>query len=155
MPAPTIQDIYKFETALMNASEAVLTAAGITSSFAQMDNSNLSTPRVELQGVMGAPTGHVKLSGSMAYHDAWNATMNIIVVTERTNNPTFHNEFTGKVIAHLSDASQLNSGSNMPYHYVARSDFMGSSPSVEAEDNKDVSSLTFALSVWVKPTAWL
>lgn len=154
MPAPTIYELYKFETHIISASKAILNNAGITASYAQQDNSNLPSPRVELQSIFGSPTGHVHISGSTAKYDSWNATMNVLVVTDRTNNPTFHYDFTSKIISLLGEYSNYNSGSNLPYHSVVKADYNGSTPSVETDDNKDVSALSFVLSVWVKPSAW-
>ena len=103
--------------------------------------------------ISGQPSGHTKISASRAIYDAWNVSLNVLVVTERTNSPTYHCDFTSKVINALGDDTNYNTGSLMPYHYIARADFQGSVPNVET-DNRDLSALSFALSVWVRPEAW-
>jgi len=154
MPATNTYELYKFETYVMSGSKSILLGEGISCSYAQQDNSNLPSPRVEVQTVFGSPTGHVRFSGSKAMYDSWNAQLNVVVVTDRTNNPTAHYDLTSKVIALLSDTDKWNSGSVLPYHCVPRADYNGSTPSIEADDNKDLSALSFVLSVWIRPTEW-
>lgn len=155
MPAPNIETLYKFESYIMAAAETVLNNAGVSSSYVQRDDAELTTPRVELQFALGAANGHVYLSGSKAYQDGFEGNLSALVVTDRFNNSSFHNEFSSKVSALLSDPSNFNSGSNLPYHSVVRSDLVSVSPTINTEDGQDVSGLSFVLSIWIKPTSWL
>lgn len=155
MPAPTFYDLYKFEKYVADGAKTILSVAGISSSYAQQDNANLGTPRVEIQTVLGTPTGHAKLSGSKAYYDNWNVTLNAVVVTERKDGShATHYDYTGKVISTLGDTTNWNSGSVLPYHFISRATYNGASPAVEAERNKDLSGLNFILSIWIKNDAW-
>jgi len=147
-------ELFRFETYIMSASMQILADNNITAAYAQQETSNLPTPRVEVQAVIGQPNGHTHISASKAMYDAWNANLNVVVVTERTLNQASHYEFTSKVIELLGDYANYNSGSLLPYHYVARADHQGSVPSIEAVDNKDLSALNFVLSVWIRPEKW-
>lgn len=155
MPAPNIFELYKVDTYIMSASLNVLNNAGISDVFTLRGNQNLPTPRVELISATGNPLGHVFVSGSKGYYDSWNVTLNATVVTDRAETPSMHDTYFSKVAALLADYSTYNSGSNLPYHTVYRADFSGASPTVQTEDNQDISTLSFVLSVFVKPEAWL
>ena len=154
MPVSNRNELFKFETYLISGSKTILNNAGITTAYAQQDNTNLVSPRVELQSVVGNRTGHVHISASKADYDAWNATLNVVVITDRTNNPSSHYDLTSKVINLLANPENFNSGSTLPYHSVTRADYNGSTPQIETEDNKDLSALSFVLSVWIRPNAW-
>jgi hypothetical protein len=151
MPNPLIFD---FENAVMSASYEVLTTAGIVTVDRQRDSDEKTTPRVELQAIMGAPTGHVHISGSQNFLDSYSVTLQAYVVTERSINNSEHNTIRNTVIEKLTDGNNMNSGSLMPYHHITICDFGGSQVSTDQESNYDMTGITFNLQVWVKPSVW-
>jgi hypothetical protein len=153
MQAQSLKQLYEFEPYIISASRAVLNSEGITA-FAQQDSRSFTTPDVSLQSIIGTPGRHVKLSGSKAYPDEFNVQLGVLVTTARNRNASTHYQYTSKVVAALSDPTNYNSGSNLPYHTVRAATYNGSTPRIEPSNNFDLTELNFALSVWIKPPAW-
>jgi len=149
------QDLFKFEKSIMSASVEILKQVDITSSFMQTGATDLSTPRVELQSLTGGPIGHVKnttYSGSI--YDAYNGTLQVLVVTDRALNAVSQTDFTSKVISQLSNLRNFNTQSILPNHYVSKIDFRSTNVRVDAEANMDFSALSMEYIIWIRPDAW-
>jgi hypothetical protein len=152
--APDLITLHQFVEAILSGSKMVLQSNGITGVEIQQDIDDLSTPRVELQVVMGSPLGHVYPTGSKVLFDAYNGSLNATVVTDRINNKVSHSVFAGKVQSILSDLSYFNTGSILPYHLLSRMDLRGSAVSLETEQNNDLTNIGFEFQIWIRPDAW-
>ena len=149
------QELFKFEYYFLSASIEVLKRVGITASFAQAGTADLTTPRVELQSLTAGPIGHVKnTSYSGSIYDAYNGTIQALVVTERALNRSLHSEFTSKVISQMSNLINYNTGSILPYHVITKIDFRSTNVSVDAEANMDFSALAMEYIIWIRPESW-
>lgn len=153
---PDFTQIYNFTDAVLSASAVSLTAAGITSVPLQRGADNLTTPRVEVQVSIGSPAGpgagHRFQSGSIDLFDAYNGTLNAMVVTEKINNPASHSLYTALAYAAIGDITQLNA--NMPYHKILQMTPNAVNVRVEPEVNADISVLSLAFIILIRREAW-
>jgi len=149
-------EVYKFEHYILSASYEMLSKQGITSLPIQRDSNNLTSPRVELQAVMGTPTGHVKILSGSVRNDSWNGQFNAICYTDRIENHSSHSVFVARVMDILGDSNNWNSGSwaYLPYHSMGSIDHRQTAVSVDAEDGKDISALAFGFQIWIRPNSW-
>lgn len=148
----TLLDI---ETPVLNACKDVLTNNNITTCFLNRDTGSLSTPRVELQYVVGQPIGSYYISSSVAEYNAWNCQLTALVVTDRATNPTSHSRYVATVRNLLGDYRNINNQTtSMPHHMIVKSNNVNTQVTIEGNLDLDLSAVVFDQVVYIRPDAW-
>lgn len=143
---------YAIEDAVEAAIFSVLAAAGF-SPFIQRTKSQLVTPRVEVQFVLGASREHMVNVLGVNRNDAWDGVLRTRIVTDRTNNATDHRTYRANVRATLSNISLITS-SNLPDHEIRRMQESGTPLEISDQHDQDISEVQWALVVAVKFPSW-
>ena len=170
MPA-TIEQLYNFESAIETAIKSALLAAGIKEEYGievytsqdETDFQNIR-PRIELEFVASAPTGHRITSNATAYlPDSWEGTLQVALITnssDGTSGVTDHSGWRARLRYELdliestlvSDAG--GDDTLLPYHSVNKFLAAGSTPTMKPEDGYIESRLAYEIHFNIRPTAW-
>jgi len=152
MAAPDTQSLYQFENALENAAKAILTAIPLNA-YRQRDTATLATPWAAVQLSGTRADGGMHQIGNVGWPNSFEASLRIIIATNRTKNASDHSAYVGKVRAAMYTLTNW-SGALLPYHYVWSAMETGSVPSIDAEENWDMTEITFALKFQINELAW-
>ncbi|MBM3758410.1 MAG: hypothetical protein FJW38_31110 [Acidobacteria bacterium] len=153
MPAPNVAELYKYEESLEAAFVTILSAASVTA-VKQRNSATVAAPYVAIQLQAGTATGRMKYYNSKPLYDAWSATLQTTIVTERLQNDASHSTFRAKVRELLYDAQAQITTDNLPYHAVTKFFEGSSSPQVEEENNHDVTVIQWVMEFQIRSTAW-
>lgn len=136
---------YQFEKATEDGVAALLESAGLTVEK-QQGTGNLSTPRAELQvSLTGARPDTIRGDSSAGfYHAGFDVALAVNTVTTRGDSSENHAEAVGKVRHALRNRGAFTS-SVMPAHQVVDIRLTGSSVSIEADLNLDVTTDTYEI----------
>jgi len=119
------------------------------------NETNLVTPRIEVQLVLGAIQGHYgKDSFGRIWQDVWQASLHCSVWTNRTNNNSFHGELRARIRKFLRYAESALGPDVIPYHTLSKIAESGTTPTIMADTNIDQSEITFSCFVSVRSDAW-
>lgn len=153
--APNYETLFDVETAIEKAFKIRLKQEGI-SAFTQAEYVDLVIPRVDIQCRLGAAQGHRGRARTGEFvEDAWSAVIALQVVTKRDElEPALHGRMRGK-IRWISRYFADKFGEDvLPYHCITSIRESGSTPSVSADDDADVSSIQFACVIGIRTNAW-
>jgi|SRR6185503_17316406 len=153
MPAPDFETIYAIEDALDLAFATLIRAADLAA-WTQREVSQVVTPYSAVQVSLGASTEHYALVGSNYRPDIWNASLQIQVVTDRKNNNPLHSTYRAKIRNVLADDAAIKASALLPYHEVFSTLETGTTPTIQAENDLDISTLTYAVKVGTRSGAW-
>lgn len=157
MAAPDYPTLYRFEDTLLPQYKAVLTTNSVTS-YILRSTSDMATPRVEMEMMMGGTDGHAfTVPGGGTMFDRWNFTLNVKVVTARNQSAASHTTYLGKVrYLMLAPSTHTTINALLSYHVLCIQ-LMGEDPSeleVIPDEDHDVTTLKFSGMVAIKSDAW-
>lgn len=153
MPAASIAILYQFESYLDLAVQSVLQSEGVTA-FVQGGTDTLTTPRCEVQFSLGSDRKHLVPSDGSFWPNEFNGTLRLAIATNRGQNSDSHKEYRAKAIWLLNDYNRQFTSSNLPYHEVIDMTLTSATPTVQSEDDIDISTLTFSVVVGIRTDAW-
>lgn len=120
-----------------------------------------TTPRVDLQFVLGAPVHRHILNPSNGNaqaqpFDAWQYNLLATIVTERTQNGNQHVELIGKTRYNLQYFRLLDTFTSVvcPYHSITSIEEVGQQDSVDDANNIQMTQLTFRGVLNIRESAW-
>lgn len=180
MSAPSFDEVYNFEGAILNPLAMLIAAQGIA--IYTPSNDALRTdawiaanptlvdlvlpsnvdfqelrPRVEMVYQHGSETGHVY--PPVCRPDVWTASLMVGIVTAPI--AAAHEQFRARVrnvmaICRTTLYNDRTTGTDalLPYHCILDIVDSGTSPATQPEDGHYLSSLTYQLKVNIRPTAW-
>lgn len=154
MPAPTIELLLAYETAVESAWVSILNAAGLQ---AHQEFSDISkeTPFVDVMLTAAMPTGQRYIVGGKQYFNAWSGNMVSRVVTQRGRNSDRHVELLGRVRMQAQNFDSLFTPANLPWHSVNLMQEIGTiQRGVDPERLTDFSELHHRIDFNVLATAW-
>ena len=156
MPATSHPVLYQWEDTIEDACLVLLAGADISNTYKQRSDDVTSTPRVGVQFVPGAATGHL-FRGQAADTEHWDqfdATLNIELVTDRQRDAATpqHTEILGKIRWAVADCD--NWGAALDYHEVLKVMPQGTTQTVDEEQGQDASTLTYSITFGIRPDAW-
>lgn len=151
----SINTLYDIQTPVEDAAKAILTYNGLKNIFTSRGTGSKDTvPYVSIEAGSFIPNSHVHLSGSYFYHDIFNGSMEVLVITERKLTPASHSVYVGKVMNYMMANDLFNTQSAMPNHYMIRSTISGVQTSTDEERFLDGTKVSFNLTVAVRPDVW-
>lgn len=155
MPAANIETIYQFEDAIESAASSILTAAASLTCYQQRGTSAESTPfaTVQLSGVAAHGKQFATGSNGFNWPIDFNATLTVVVTTNRHENAASHASYLGKVRRQLYDLSNWSDG-RLPYLKVVLVGEQGTSPGFLEYERFDQTTMTFRLMFVIKADAW-
>lgn len=112
-------------------------------------------PRIEVSVTSGGNTNHMKsIGGGFAVFSEWQVGVQFNIITERSANRTLHRDLRGKVrkVMHTTDNATFNA--QLDYHDMMMVQEMGSSHSVDDENDHDITTLNFNMILRVRENAW-
>lgn len=169
MSAPDFKTCYQIEQAMESASLLLLSGSGVISYCASKETTNRETPAVRVRYNKGQATGHYApmfnasdsliMTGpttALMKQDVFKGTLVADVLTDRSADNSYHQQYVGLVRDLFGNKYNFNSGSILPYHSVLFIEEQESSMNVDQSDVKDfdTTQLTFAMTVEIKPSAW-
>ena len=144
-------ELFKYSDYMLSASVELLKAQSI-SVYGQRGSEDIRTPAVELQVNIGTPIGHVHVEDSSVVYDSFNGTLNATIVSNRTINDSNHSNLVTDVYYYLGDIEAYNS--ILPYHGLLMMKPNGYAVNVQADENTDISAVTFDFIIYIKPESW-
>tara|TARA_R110000868_G_scaffold202766_1_gene450537 strand:+ start:126 stop:593 length:468 start_codon:yes stop_codon:yes gene_type:complete len=152
----TLDELYQFERWTEEGFAAIL--AGVCPKiYASREPCDLESPRVEIKAVIGPALQHSKsfTSGSTDAYDAFEAALEITIVTNRTGNEWTmnHPRLIGSVRSRLTMRYLIGRWSS-PVVVPADLRATGTADTFSDENDIDTTSLTYYLVFNVAPTAW-
>lgn len=161
MRAPNIDELHKFEDHIEGALKQALGTLGI-SVYTQRDVENLETPRIEVQLGMGAATGQKARDSKRVWrNNTWNAQVIFLIATGRiaeSESCSKPDDNHAIYRAHIRSVVSLNNfglpRETLPYYYVTVTSEAGTSPSVQAPNDDDVSQITFNVIISIRKDSW-
>lgn len=152
MVAPDAITLYQLEDHLEDAAREILESGGVNC-LTQRSDEKRSLPVVGLLAQIGKQTRHkARLPDGSFCFDAWEARLSATIITDRTANGDRHDLIRAKVRCLLGDPSRWNAP--LPYHAIADVLEAGTSPTLEQDEDLDVSEIAFELVVNIRPDAW-
>jgi hypothetical protein len=158
MPAPDIKTLYKFESNVEPAVKAALIAAGLPDGNVTiaLGSTTLATPSTEVTLRLGANNGHKFPPPTLSYwvFDQWGCVVNVVIRTNRGSNAASHEDYRATLRMVLPDVfARINAA--LTYHAFAEPfREQGTSISVDAENDHDISELSFSSVLAIKRDAW-
>lgn len=154
MPSSDFQTLYQFEDAIESAVKTLFTNNSITA-YRQRDNNTRVTPAVDIQFSTGAATEHLGYTcDGKLRPDTWNGSLQIRIVTTRSKNDASHSTLRGKIRNLLYSFEDNLTRTLLPHHSIARVMETGTTPQIEADEDHDISSISFNLVFAIRPDAW-
>lgn len=166
MSAPDLETIYDFEGAVEPAAKAVLQSYGLKA-FTQMETTELPKERVDVQLLVGAPTGHKGIVSQEPFRmadDTWAAQLVFNIWTERfpldgagqpvAADPRHHGRMRARVRMACEVFIDRFTEAVMPFHVLKTIKQQDTDPTVNLEDDLDVSALIFTCLLAVRTGAW-
>lgn len=149
--------IFKIETAIADAVEAVLESDGLNF-YDLLSTSTVSTPCV------GIGVGNVREIGrkyphtdGVIYPSAWAFDLVLEVVTDRRKNSSSHFTYLATVRKHMAQRQLSTTGMNarLASHQIADMECTGSTFAVQDEGkDRDITTINYQGVIFVKDAAW-
>lgn len=155
MPAATNWlDLYKFEDAIESAALAIIAGAGIQNAYIQRAAEEIATPSVGVQLSVGGATEHYgrREGDGEIFLDTWTGTLTFAIMTDRTRNRAFHTDNLAKLRWLMQNVQAFEP--LMPFHQITKIIETGTSPQLKAEDDRDVSEISFAIIFNIRAGSW-
>jgi hypothetical protein len=155
--APDWKTFYKFEANVLAGWNTILQNAGISPDqlFQEFMATSSTTPRMELNVVGMKPTGHKgEYKPGFFTWDAWHGQLITKTITRRNVNGEFHDDLlaTARVEAlYFNDRFQEDV---LPYYIMVTIEDAGSIRVVDPERDEDITELTHAFRIGVRPGAF-
>lgn len=165
MPAPDFDTIYDQETALEDALVAVLPGYGLNPFTVRGDEElpaeGLPADRVDVTVALGEVQGHKSqvTPGQWAY-DAWRGQIKVDIYTQRRakTDPAYDAKLHRRLRARVRRAFQYFEGkfteAVLPYHTLTQVREAGTTPTIDAGDDTDVSTILFDCIIGVRSGQW-
>jgi len=151
----TYEQAYDIQTYVESSSMAILSNAGIANAYDSRGGSVEITPRVECAFKLGPAGTHVQIVNDICLYDTYAGSLSLTVVTDREVTKGSHASYQRKVLNAFKDKEVYNSGSfAMPFHQVQSLILTGILPTVGADNNLDLSGITYDMRICVNATAW-
>ena len=125
--------------------------------YTQRDTDEVTTPYASVQYVTGAATSHESalLSDGSRRFDTWDGNLSIGIATNRDKDKLDdHTTLRGRIRNLIYDWRNTITDALLPYHSILNVIESGTTPATAADDNHDVSTITFQLKFQVTPSAW-
>lgn len=162
--APDYDTIFDVEHAVETAVKAVLASFGIAG-FTQMETTDLPRERVDIQLQLGGQRPHRGLIGGGQHcRDSWDGTLVFNVWTPRMESdgngqqvpadPRKHGKFRGRIRWAVEHFAGSFTEALLPYHSLVSIEQINTDPTINLEDDLDVSALQFRVIVGVRTGAW-
>ena len=151
-----LDELYQFEHWLETGFKQLL--AGVCPSiYGSREASDLVSPRVEIKAVLGPALQHHKASyaGATSEHDAFEATIEVTIVTNRTGNEGTlnHPRLIGSVRSRLV-MRQIVQTWQSPVALIADIRGTGTIDTFSDENDIDFTTISYYLAFSVAPSAW-
>lgn len=152
----TLDELYQFERWTEEGFAAIL--AGICPKiYTSREPCELESPRVEIKAVIGPALNHSKsfTNGSTDAYDAFEAALEVTIVTNRTGNEWTmnHPRLIGSVRSRLTMRHLIGRWTS-PVVVPADLRATGTADTFSDENDIDTTSITYYLVFNVAPTAW-
>jgi hypothetical protein len=151
-----LDELYQFEHWLEAGFKQLLSGV-CPSIYASREAQDLISPRVEIKAVLGPALDHHKATyaGATSEHDAFEATLEVTVVTNRTGNEGTmnHARLIGSVRSRLV-MRQIVQTWQSSVALIADIRGTGTVDTFTDENDIDTSSLSYYLAFSVAPSAW-
>jgi len=155
--APSVETLYQFEDEIESAIVEMFDAIPFNC-YRQQDTDNKATPFVAVQLVMGAEQGrtHTRTVGSTTYYmpDFFSGTLNLAVVTGRNQNAASHVSYVAKVRRYMAEWTARLTSVQLRYHQIARIDMQSTAPNISAEQDHDMTMLSYAIEFEINKNVW-
>jgi hypothetical protein len=142
------QKIYEFDENFETSLKAILVAAEITAAekiHKTRGAAKLPATRIDVQFTLGTELGHYSLNPSGDYvPDAWNGTLKLGIIADRTKAPTYIKEAQNK-LRHLFAAWKNVFNASLPYYRVYSFKEAAPAVNIEADEDRDVCILSYSL----------
>ena len=138
---------YEIEAAIEDAVSSLLTTAGLATAT-QRDTGELSTPRAEVQFVLGSMRSDTITGDSTDgfYYDGFDGQLQGAVITTRSVDGSNHSTNVGKARYELRNRGAFTS-SVLPNHVINDIVLTASSVNIESELNLDVTTDTYSIAL--------
>jgi hypothetical protein len=155
-PAPTWDVLYRFEDYIEAAAKSVLKSRGFVSVYIQQDTDDIVTPRVSLQFTVTGAIEHygIREIDQQLFVDRWQGRLTAAIVTDRSVNKHAHSAIRAKTRQYLSQWQLYNTTLLLPYHELVRCMEGPSSPIIRAEEDEDVSEISWDIIFGIRSWAW-
>jgi hypothetical protein len=152
----TLEELYQFEQWLETGFKQLL--AGVCPSiYGSRECAELVSPRVEIKAILGPAMQHQKASyaGATNEHDAFEATLEVTIATNRTGNKGTlnHPRLIGSVRSRLV-MRQIVQTWKSPVTLIADIRGLGTVDTFSDENDIDITTLNYYLAFSVAPSAW-
>ena len=151
-----LDELYQFEK-LLETGFAQLLAGVCPDIYTSREAAELVSPRVEIKAVLGPALQHHKASyaGSTSEHDAFEATLEVTIATNRTGNEGTlnHPRLIGSVRSRLV-MRQIVQTWKSPVALIADIRGTGTIDTFSDENDIDFTTLSYYLTFSVAPSAW-
>src|SRR6056300_192883 len=152
--SPDFETVYDVETAIEAEFAALPDSMTVYKSRA---TASKATPYLNIQCLIGEETGRMTVDNAGTFRNsAWNFQLLVGIVTNRADDSTTHKTWRAKVRKICADwvarLTQLNS--TLDYHVIGNITGVGSSYSVDNENDVDITVLEFSGFVSIRPDAW-
>lgn len=160
MPAPNVETLYDFESILEPAIATVLQNHSIPLPKLQRGSDSLVTPYSTINVKVAGALDHkypvpIAVGDPVAMPDYYSAICTIGVVTNRTEPEQYLTHSLWRARARISMIDwQRSFAGLLQYHEVDDVSETGTSPTIEASDTLDESSISFKLVFHIRPDAW-
>ena len=163
MPAPDLATILSFEDAIEPAVKTLLQAQAVAQVALQRGTGKLVSGRVDVELTMGAATGHLYTPANLPdgpvdsrydFEDAWNATVALMVVTDRDTNGNLHSIYRAAVRQVMLQYFTQFTTAVLPYHEIAMCKSTGCRGGLKTDKDEDFSQLNYSLVIGVRAGAW-
>jgi hypothetical protein len=156
MPAPKFSTCYQFEDSIEAAVKSALNLS-VLNCYSQRDDDVVGTPRTHVQFTTGAATEHYSelLSDSTRRPDMFQGTLQVGIVTNRgVDTADAHAANRGTIRDILYNFQVTLTDVLLPYHKIVRVMETGTTPESSADDEHDISTISFNLWFQIRPSAW-
>jgi hypothetical protein len=151
-----LEELYQFEQWLETGFAALL-AGTCPNIYTSRDTEDMVSPRVEIKAILGPALQHHKsmFSGAVVEHDAFEATLEVTIATNRKGNEGTlnHPRLIGSVRSRLT-MRQIIQAWKSPVTLINDIRGTGTIDTFSDENDIDFTSLSYYLFFNVAPTAW-
>jgi len=149
-----LEEIYDVETAAETGWQALFTAEGLVEPVhKQRDNDDLPLPRIDVQFVLGAHTGHWKHLAGAIYEDAWDYRLTF-GLNSKLGDEGAHALLRARVRILAQYGKAKLTASLFPLHTFTQIVSAGSTPEFIVVDDCHLSELVFTGRISVRESAW-
>lgn len=142
------EDFHKFSENFETCLKTILTAAGIVEEQVnkQRGRATLPNTRVDVQFSQGGEAGHYSRNHLNEYvADAWNANVRFQIFADRSKAPAYIEATKQKIRAAFAAWRLQFTGDRLPYYTVRSFKEAGTTPTVQADRDRDVATMVFAV----------